>query len=156
MDFGAFRDVQRHRICTQSNQEITTAHGYSMPEDLPEAGFEKKFSEAMDKAHAAYEKIYEKFPKEAQYIVPMAYNKRTLFTWNLRELHHFISLRSGKKGHISYRRIAQECWNKLNEIHPLLAKYIRVDMSAGSSSWAASLHDPNLCLKPKQPPRENS
>jgi len=156
MDFGAFRDVQRHRICTQSNQEITTAHGYSMPEDIPEAGFKDKFCEAMDKAHAAYEKIYEKFPKEAQYVVPMAYLKRTLFTWNYRELHHFISLRSGKKGHISYRRIAQECWNKLNEIHPLLAKYIRVDMSEGSSSWAASLHDLNLCLKPKQPPKENS
>jgi thymidylate synthase ThyX len=156
MDYGAFRDVQRHRMCTQSNQEITTAHGYSMPEDIIDAGFKDKFCEAMDRAHAAFEKIYEKFPKEAQYIVPMAFRKRTLFTWNYRELHHFISLRSGKKGHISYRRIAQECWNRLNEIHPLLAKFIRVDMSAGSSSWAASLHDPSLCLKPKQPPKENS
>jgi len=150
MDFGAFRDVQRHRICTQSNQDITCVHGYSTPEEIVEAGQEEKFKTALQKAWDAYSKIYEKFPKEAQYIVPMAFYKRVLITWNLRELHHFIPLRSGKKGHISYRRIAQECWNKVNEIHPLLAKYIRVDMEGGSSSWAASLHDESLSLKPKK------
>jgi len=156
MDFGAFRDVQRHRICTQSNQDITCAHGFATPEDIVEAGQEEKYKAALQKAWDAYNKIYARFPKEAQYIVPMAFYKRVLITWNLRELHHFIPLRSGKKGHISYRRIAQECWNKVNEIHPLLAKYIRVDMSGGSASWAASLHDEKLCLKPKNYPQENS
>jgi thymidylate synthase ThyX len=55
---------------------------------------------------------------------------------NLRELHHFISLRSGKKGHISYRRIAQDCWREIEKIHPLLAKYIRVDTSDATVSTA--------------------
>lgn len=149
MDYGAFRDVQRHRMCTQSNQDITTAHGYDLPEDIVQAGHEDVFKQAMERTDQAYEKIYSRFPKEAQYIVPMAYRKRVLITWNLRELHHFISLRSGKKGHISYRRIAQECWRKLNEIHPLLAKYIRVDMIGGSDSWAASMYNPEFSYKPK-------
>jgi thymidylate synthase ThyX len=83
----------------------------------------------MERAAEAYEKIAKEFPEEAQYIVPLAFRKRTLFTWNLRELHHFIPLRSGKKGHISYRRIAQQCFKEIEKIHPLLAKYIRVDMS---------------------------
>lgn len=129
MDYGAFRDVQRHRMATQTNQAVTVAHGYSTPQDIIDAGCEAQYRTAMEKAAAAYEKIVKIFPDEAQYIVPLAFKKRTLFTWNLRELHHFIPLRSGKKGHISYRRIAQQCWREVEKIHPLLAKYIRVDMS---------------------------
>lgn len=136
MDYGAFRDIQRHRMATQTNQAVTTVHGYSLPGDIVAAGCEEDFRVAMNAASEAYAKIYEKFPEEAQYVVPLAFRKRTLFTWNLRELHHFISLRSGKKGHISYRRIAQECWREIEKIHPLLAKYIRVDMSDETASTA--------------------
>lgn len=134
MDYGAFRDVQRHRMATQTNQKVTIEHGYSMPEEIIEAGLEQKFSIAMRSAEEAYEKIYARFPDEAQYIVPLAYRKRTLITWNLRELFHFIPLRSSKKGHISYRRIAQDCWKELERVHPLLAKYIKVDMTGGTDS----------------------
>ncbi len=129
MDYGAFRDVQRHRMATQTNQAVTTAHGFSTPQDIIDAGCESAYKIAMERAAETYEKIAAQFPDEAQYIVPLAFRKRTLFTWNLRELHHFISLRSGKKGHISYRRIAQQCFKEIEKIHPLLAKYIRVDMS---------------------------
>jgi len=139
MDYGAFRDIQRHRMCTQINQLATTVHGYEIPPEIIKAGFENDYRAAMDKANTAFEQIAVKFPLEAQYVVPLAYRKRTLITWNLRELHHFISLRSGKKGHASYRRIAQLCWHKLNEIQPLLAKYIRVDMDETGTSWAANL-----------------
>ncbi|KKR48635.1 MAG: Thymidylate synthase complementing protein ThyX family protein [Candidatus Magasanikbacteria bacterium GW2011_GWC2_40_17] len=149
MDYGAFRDIQRHRMNTQTNQDVTIVHGYETPEEIVEAGLQDKFKEVMNRAVDLYQKIYPIFPKEAQYVVPLAFRKRTLFTWNLRELHHFISLRSGKKGHISYRRIAQACWEKLNQVHPLLAKYIKVDMSEGSSSWASTMFKPEYSYKPK-------
>ena len=148
MDFGAFRDIQRHRMCTQSNQPITVIHGYDLPPEIREAGFEDKFKAVVEKSVEAYKKIVEKFPEEAQYVVPMCFRKRVLITWNLRELHHFISLRSGKKGHASYRRIAQQCWRELNKIHPLLAKYIRVDMDEMSVSWAASLENKDFYYNP--------
>lgn len=148
MDFGAFRDVQRHRMCTQSNQDVTVVHGYDLPPEIAEVGLDGKFKAAMEKAVEAYQKIYEKFPKEAQYVVPLAFRKRVLITWNLRELHHFISLRSGKKGHPSYRRIAQQCWRELNKIQPLLAKYIRVDMDEMDVSWAASLENQEFYYNP--------
>jgi len=148
MDFGAFRDVQRHRMCTQSNQPVTVVHGYDLPPEIREAGFEEKFKQVVEKSVDAYNKIYKQFPHEAQYVVPFCFRKRVLITWNLRELHHFISLRSGKKGHASYRRIAQECWRKLNEIQPLLAKYIRVDMDEMSISWAASLENKDFYYNP--------
>src|SRR3989338_8364808 len=34
MDYGAFRDLQRHRICTQINQSLTIEHGYETPFEL--------------------------------------------------------------------------------------------------------------------------
>lgn len=148
LDFGAFRDVQRHRMCTQSNQPVTVVHGYDLPPEIREAGFEDKFKAVVEKSVDAYKKIYEKFPEEAQYVVPMCFRKRVLITWNLRELHHFISLRSGKKGHASYRRIAQQCWRELNKIQPLLAKYIRVDMDEMNASWAASLENKDYYYNP--------
>jgi len=150
MDYGAFRDIQRHRICTQTNQDVTIINGYEIPPEIIEAGFEDKYRETMEKAVALYQKIKVSFPKEAQYVVPLGFRKRTLFTWNLRELHHFIPLRSGSKGHISYRRVAQACWHKLNEIHPLLAKYVRVNMEEGSSSWASTMFNPEFNYMPKK------
>lgn len=148
MDYGAFRDVQRHRMCTQSNQPVTVVHGYDLPPEIREAGFENKFKEVVEKSVEAYNKIYERFPEEAQYVVPLCFRKRVLITWNLRELHHFISLRSGKKGHASYRRIAQQCWRELDKIQPLLAKYIRVDMDEMNVSWAASLENKDFYYNP--------
>jgi thymidylate synthase ThyX len=126
MDYGAFRDIQRHRMCTQTNQLVTCDHGYEIPEKIKELKLEEKYIQAMDASRQAYETIKKDFPFEAQYIVAFAYKKRTLFTWNLRELHHFISLRSRPAGHISYRTIANQVFDELEKVHPLLAKYINV------------------------------
>lgn len=148
VDYGAFRDIQRHRMCTQSNQNVTTVHGYDMPPEIKEAGLEERFKKAAEESALAFEKIYKEFPHEAQYVVPLCFRKRVLITWNLRELFHFISLRSGKKGHASYRRIAQECWRKLEKIHPLFAKYIDVDMDEMDASWAATLENKDFYYNP--------
>jgi thymidylate synthase ThyX len=129
IDYGAFRDIQRHRICTQTNQEFTPEYGYAVHEDIIAAGFEKEYRECMKRAAETYSKIVEQFPKEAQYILPLAYRKRVLITWNLRELFHFIPLRSSKRGHISYRRIAGQIWDEVNKVHPYFARYIKVDKS---------------------------
>ncbi|MFH0956615.1 MAG: FAD-dependent thymidylate synthase, partial [Candidatus Aenigmatarchaeota archaeon] len=133
VDYGAFRDIQRHRMCTQVNQDVTTAHGYDVPQELKEAGLDGKFRELMEKAEVAFKKICRKFPKEAQYVVPLAYKKRMLMTMNLRALHHFITLRSGREGHISYRKVAWAMHDEIARVHPELARYIRVDRSEGAS-----------------------
>lgn len=114
---------------TQPSQDFTTEHGYSLPEEIIEAGLKEKFEQCMEKAKHAFNEIRKELPKEAQYIIPLAYNKRTLFVMNLRELFHFIKLRSGKMGHTSYRRIAQQMYDLVKAKQPLMAKYIEVDMS---------------------------
>jgi len=129
VDFGAFRDIQRHRMCTQTAQLLTTDHGYETPREIIDCGLQKEFDTVMNSAKRLFDSLREKMPFEAQYCVPLAYRKRVLFTWNLRELHHFIRLRSGKAGHESYRRIARLCFKELEEKHPLLARFLRADLS---------------------------
>ncbi|MBN1502644.1 FAD-dependent thymidylate synthase [Candidatus Woesearchaeota archaeon] len=131
VDFGAFRDIQRHRICTQTTQDLTNELGYSVPQEIIESGFAEDFKCCMKRANEAYEKVLKDFPKEAQYLIPLAYRKRVLITWNLRQLFHFIKLRSSREGHISYRRIAWQCFDEIRRVHPLFAKYLRVDKSQG-------------------------
>lgn len=148
VDYGAFRDIQRHRMCTQTNQKVTTVHGYEVPKEITEAGFQEVFEQCMIKAQTAHQEICKEFPDESQYVVPLAFRKRVLVTWSARELHHFIYLRSGKKGHQSYRKIAQLCWEKLNEVQPLIAKYIRVDKSESATSWAQTMYNPEFVYNP--------
>jgi thymidylate synthase ThyX len=131
VDYGAFRDIQRHRMCTQTSQELSTRNGFTIPDEIVSAGFKEQFLECMKQSAETFEELVKQFPKEAQYVVPLAYRKRTLITWNLRELHHFIKLRSGKEGHISYRRVAWDVYKELKKVHPLLAKHIKVDFSEG-------------------------
>jgi thymidylate synthase ThyX len=127
VDYGAYRDIQRHRMSTQTTQRLTCLHGYDVPELLAEAGYEDRYREAMERAADAWEKLAATHPEEAQYVVPLGYRKRVLFTWNLRELHHFIGLRSSRQGHLSYRRIAWQVYEELRKAHPFLAEFIRVD-----------------------------
>ena len=129
VDYGAFRDIQRHRMATQTGQLLTDAHGYEMPAEIIEYGYRDIFLELMERASDAYRTIAPEFPQEAQYVLPLAYRKRSLFTWNLRSLHHFISLRSAKQGHASYRAIAQQVFREIERVQPLLARYIRVDLA---------------------------
>jgi thymidylate synthase ThyX len=128
VDFGAFRDIQRHRMITQTPQESTAIHGYSTPPEMARYGVSAVFDECVSRAVAAHAAIANDFPREAQYVLPLAFRKRVLFTWNLREIHHFVQLRSGRQGHTSYRQIAQQVFREVERVHPLLARYIRVDL----------------------------
>jgi thymidylate synthase ThyX len=129
LDYGAFRDIQRHRMATQTRQPVSTRYGYSVPDDLVAYGLGDVFQTCMERAADAYSRLAAAYPLEAPYVLPLAYRTRVLFTWNLRELFHFIQLRSAKQGHFSYRRIAQQVYGEIERVHPAVARYIRVDLA---------------------------
>lgn len=120
-DFGLYRDLHRHRMLTQERQLLTCFHGYEVPKEIKEAGFDKQFTEAMEQAKEAWKKIYEKFPHEAQYVVPMSYKIRWYMRMSLREAFHMIELRTMPQGHESYRRVCQQMHQRIKEVHPFLA-----------------------------------
>ena len=109
---------------TQTAQELTTHHGYAIPQLITEADFEAPFEFAMDAAAAAYERLAEWNPHVAAYIVPNGYKRRVLFSMNLREAFAFCQLRSAANAHYSMRRVAERVAEEIRLVHPLLSKYM--------------------------------
>jgi hypothetical protein len=107
-DYGAFRDLQRHRLLTIEWQRLTPYHGFVMPELVAEAGVGEQFEEAMARSGALYDSLLPDYPEQAPYAVSMAYRLRYSMQFNAREAMHMLELRSAPQGHPAYRRVALE------------------------------------------------
>lgn len=128
-NFGMFRDFHRHRALTLQRQLLTTDHGFSIPDEVRVLGMEDDFKDCMSKTKDAFEKIRQKYPEQAQYVVNFGYNYPYLMTFNLREACHLIELRTIPQGHADYRRVAQQMFKQINMVHPNLSKIMKyVDM----------------------------
>jgi thymidylate synthase ThyX len=125
-DYGAFRDLQRHRMLTIEWQSLTPHHGYDVPEPVIEAGMAARFDDAMERSGTLYEVLAERFPDQAAYAVSLAYRMRYVIQMNAREAMHLCELRSSPQGHPNYRRIAQA-------MHTLIAE------QAGHRAIAAAM-----------------
>ncbi len=125
-DYGAFRDLQRHRMLTIEWQSLTPNHGYVRPDLVEEAGMTDVFDDAMARSASLFDALKEEFPQQAQYALSMAYRMRYTMQFNAREAIHMLELRSSPQGHPSYRRIALE-------MHRL------IDEQAGHRSIAAAM-----------------
>ena len=130
MDIGGFRDMHRHRRCTQIIQDFTTAHGYEAPEELDAAGLTSRYLATMQRARNAVGKIAQGQEAEAaasaQYAIPLAFRKRTLFKMDFAEAVYISELRTTPAGHTSYRRVAYAMYEAVARKHPALAGYFRV------------------------------
>ena len=107
-DYGAFRDLQRHRILTIEWQPLTVDLGYDVPDVIREAGFADRFEESLERSADLFHDMQADFPEQSQYCVALAFRIRYVMQMNAREAMHLIELRSGPQGHPSYRRVAQE------------------------------------------------
>lgn len=116
-DYGAFRDLQRHRMLTIQWQKLSPVNGYTMPEELNEyLELKNLFKKAIEKAGAYFYTIKKVTNADlAQYVIPFAYNIRYMFNVNLREAIHLIELRTQKQGHIAYRKICLDMYSLISE-----------------------------------------
>jgi thymidylate synthase ThyX len=133
MDQGAYFDVKRHRIMTQTPQPLTDELGYATPKAITEAGFAAEYDRAMEVAARAYRAIAAEYPHEAAYVIPNAYNRRVLLTLNLRELFHFAQLRGAPNGHFAYRRIAIKAYEIAKEKYPAFTPFMRCETYPASA-----------------------
>ena len=107
-DYGAFRDLQRHRLLTLEWQPLGTRHGYIEPAAIDEAGARADWRTVMDRSADLYERMMAHGLRDAApYGVVMAYRVRFYMDMNAREAMHVIELRTAPQGHPSYRRICQ-------------------------------------------------
>lgn len=127
MNYGAFREFQRHRFFSIIRKPLGIDYGYDMPENL--AGIpdlRDRYDRLMLEAAELYGKIREKYgEKLAQYTVPYAYRYPVVFSANLNELTYFIELRSNPQVHPDLRRVAFDIYNEIKRVHPRLATLIK-------------------------------
>ena len=130
MDIGGFRDMHRHRRCVQIMQDFTTVHGFDTPPEVEAAGVRSDYESAMKRAEAAVQKLSasggEEAAQNAQYAIPLAFRKRTLFKMDFAEAVYISELRTTPAGHASYRNVAYAMYEAVAAKYPALAKYFRV------------------------------
>ncbi|HET9489525.1 MAG TPA: FAD-dependent thymidylate synthase [Methylomirabilota bacterium] len=115
-DYGAFRDLQRHRLLTLEWQRLTPAHGYTVPVAVDEVGARADWERVMDASAALHDAIAAHgLTDVASYAVAMAYRVRFYMEMNAREAMHVIELRSAPQGHPTYRRLAQTMHRLIGE-----------------------------------------
>ncbi|MEI8360655.1 MAG: FAD-dependent thymidylate synthase [bacterium] len=129
LDQGAYYDLKRNRIMTQTPQILSADYGYYTPKLFDQVGLGNDYRKAMDQAHETARLISQYHPYEAQYITTKATARRFVMKMNLREAFYFIGLRSRQGGHFTYRKIGQLLHQQILKVHPNLAKYILVDNS---------------------------
>ena len=115
-DYGAFRDLQRHRLLSLEWQRLSPRHGSVMPEAVAEAGAHEDWERTLQASAALHDAIVAVgLPEVAPYAVAMAYRVRFYLDMNAREAMHLIELRSAPQGHPAYRRIAQRMHRLIEE-----------------------------------------
>ena len=136
-DYGAFRDLQRHRLMTIEWQELTPRHGYTRPVAIDDAGLADRFDEAMHTSASLWSDLSERFPERAAYAVSLAYRIRYVMQFNAREAMHLIELRTSVQGHPSYRSVGQE-------MHRLIAEQAGHHAIAEMMTFADHSAEPDL------------
>ncbi len=114
-DYGAFRDLQRHRMLTIDWQRLTPRHGYVRPEAVDVAGHRAAFDQAMERSSSLYDLMEESFPEEASYAVSLAFRIRYSMNLNARSAMHMLELRTTPQGHPAYRAVCQEMHRQVAE-----------------------------------------
>jgi hypothetical protein len=121
-DYGAFRDLQRHRMLTVQWQPLTPDLGAEVPEEVVAAGCGELYERTLDRSRAEYERLRAAGHVDAApYALCLGYRIRYILDLNAREAMHLCELRSAREGHSSYRAVAQAMHAAIAEVHPAVA-----------------------------------
>jgi thymidylate synthase ThyX len=125
-DYGAFRDLQRHRMLTVQWQPLTPDLGADVPAQVTEAGAGEEYQRALEVSAATYERLRDAgHAHAAPYALCLGYRMRFVLDLNAREAMQLIELRSGREGHPSYRAVAHEMHALIADVHPAVAAAMR-------------------------------
>ena len=122
IDVGAYRDLHRHRRCQKFRQAYSGDLGFDTPKLVAESGAAEAYDKAM---RSAFETMRRLPAPGAQYLLPFGARSRFLFKMDFAEAEYISRLRSGIKGHFSYREIAWEMKCKMEQVEPELGRLIQ-------------------------------
>lgn len=121
IDIGAYRDLHRHRRCQQFRQAYTGELGYDTPDLVEKSGAGEIYRQAMESTWSAMRELP---APGSHYLLPFGGRSRFLFKMDFAEAEYISKLRSGVKGHFSYRNIAWQMKLKMDELEPELGRLI--------------------------------
>jgi thymidylate synthase ThyX len=139
-DYGAYRDLQRHRMLSLQAQPLGVALGWALPAEVAEAGCDEAYARVMSESGSLYARLADAVPLAGPYAVSLAHRIRFLMVMNAREAMHLIELRSQPQGHDAYREVAQQMHQRIREVgHTAIADMMQfVDHSMPTAGRMAS------------------
>jgi thymidylate synthase ThyX len=122
-DYGAFRDLQRHRMLTCQWQALTPDLGAGVPHEVDDAGVGEDYRRALDVSRSTYERLLDHGHdrRAAMYALCLGFRLRYVLDLNAREAMQLIELRSGREGHPAYRAVAHAMHERIAAVHPAVA-----------------------------------
>ncbi len=121
-DYGAFRDLQRHRMLTVQWQRLGPHLGADVPAEVDTAGCGDDYRRALEVSRAEWERLAgDGREREALYALCLGYRIRYVLDLNAREAMQLIELRSGREGHPGYRAVAHEMHRQIGLVPPEVA-----------------------------------
>ncbi len=141
-DYGIFRDLQRHRMVDDLNwQKLSPRLGYEIPDLVEKAGLSELYEKCFDLSLGLFSALQaEGYSEEAQYAVLLGHKMRWKVTLNAREAYQMLELRTSPQGHSGYRKLAQQMYEQIADVHPIIAegmKFINQGEDAELSRLAA-------------------
>jgi thymidylate synthase ThyX len=126
-DYGIFRDLQRHRMVDDLEwQSLSPRYGYDTPKLIEDTGLSGAFDQCFDLSLQLYSALQAAGHQlEAQYATLLGHKMRWKLTYNAREAFHFHELRTSPQGHPGYRKLVLQMYEKVAEVHPLIAEAMR-------------------------------
>ena len=122
-DYGAFRDLQRHRPLTIEWQRLSPSFGFELPIDVEAAGLRAEWERLMERSKETHDQIAAGgLLNAAQYAVAMGYRIRFVLQMTARQAMHLTELRSQPQGHPTYRRVAQAIHRQIAAVHPAIGE----------------------------------
>lgn len=125
-NFGAFRDLQRHRSLTIQRKPLSTRYGYDVPPIISKIeDLSKEYHRAVKESDKLFNEIYSEDPRSAQYVVLFAHKHPSILTINLRELVYLTELRSTPQAHFDLRHISREMVRLVKQVNPSVGGVFR-------------------------------
>ena len=144
-DYGAFRDIQRHRLVDGLDwQMLNTELGHVTPSIIHEAGLTEKYERAFNRSSELYKELRDRgYEHQAQYATLFGHIMRFTMKVNARSLMHTAELRTSSQGHPAYRRVYQDIHAKVADAHPNIAaamQFVSTDEDEALARLGAERH----------------
>lgn len=126
-DYGAFRDIQRHRLVDGFEwQRLRPTLGHGRPAVIDEAGLVEEYESAFAVSQSLYDYLDERgYEEQAQYATLFGHIMRFTTKVNARALIQSAELRTTPQGHPSYRRVYQEMVDAVSQEHPHVVRVMK-------------------------------